>query len=698
MSALMDPAVDTLAGMAQGFAQAAMPSRMPVPLGAVAGMAAGGAMQGARDSQQMQIGAQQLQAARMQNQVTQSGVPLAVARNQALTGMWNNPQGMMNTIYGTGGTPFGAPQTPGPPAAASSAPSATPPASSGPSPVVSAAFGSLPDDNTRKLATNAIMQSGLPPAAVPAWLSTVHNESGWNLNEPDGAAGEIGPGQVKPATGQTMGFTPQQLRDPQTNLTASAKYFAQQWAAGNNDPASAMAGYNTGTPDPTKDPAYVQSGMSRLAAWGGAPASQNATAQSAQAASDQYLAQANDLERRQGAAKMFGLPPPPGDPAALRQAAEDYRQVALAGPKAAAEAQAGVPAAMAKQGFVIGPNGALAPIPGGPADPAYVGAAESAKAMADAQASRTKLITTRAGVFDPVSGKEIYRQPEYHELQAPGTGAEYPAFVQPGDNGTLNITGGPPGMNGATPPSKLGPGQEDIIKHLADQYGNEDKQKYEGALNSEFQLSQQDKNIANLNATGGWSSTGAGADARLQWAKNINSAFSAVGATPAFDPGKVASWEDATKLQTQLAFAQAKQLGSREAQQVITMSRAATPGAENTAQGYQSISSGYHEMNTREKDLYNFKTNWLPSHGGNLTGAETAFNNQFTPAMYAARAVSNVTPVTISDPKQLSNYLPGTFVTDGKTISPTTGKPMIVQVPMRAGAPTVPDYLQQGGK
>ena len=223
-------------------------------------------------------------------------------------------------------------------------------------------------------------------------------------------------------------------------------------------------------------------------------------------------------------------------------------------------------------------------------------------------------------------------------------------------------------------------------------YSKEDKQKYEGATNSLFQLSQQDANIAALNQGGGWSATGTGANAKLEWAKGINSAFQTLGVKPPFDPMKVASWEDATKIQTQLAFAQAKQLGSREAQQVISMSRAATPGAENTPQGYQAISSGYHEMNNREVDSYNFKTAWLQAHGGNLQGAETAFNNQFTPAMYAARAVSTVSPVKIFATDQagamaeMAHYLPGTVVKFAN------GKQTIV--PPNPAAPPVPSYIQ----
>ena len=149
------------------------------------------------------------------------------------------------------------------------------------------------------------------------------------------------------------------------------------------------------------------------------------------------------------------------------------------------------------------------------------------------------------------------------------------------------------------------------------------------------------------------------------------------------------------RLETQLAFAQAKQLGSQEAQQVIQMSRAATPGPANSPQGYLRVSSGYREMNNREADLYNYKTQWAQSHGGNLIGAETAFNQQFPPGMYAARAVSNVDPPQVKSPADFGKYLPGTYVTIPK-IDPATGKPAIVQVPIRPGAPLPTGRMAQG--
>jgi hypothetical protein len=677
-----NPGIMALLGMAGGFGQAAMPTpyKGGVPFGAAIGLAAQGAGNGVQQayrSQLAQAGAQGQQIANIGNA---SALPVQVAQNRMLANFYANPTAVQTLMDRANGVTNSSP---------SAAPANSPASAPTIQPVVSAAFASIPDQGTRTMAFNAAVKAGLPMAAWPAWISAVHNESGWNLNQGDGKAGEIGPGQVMPETGQGLGYSSQQLRDPGTNLLASALYFGKQWNAAKGDPVGALVGYNTGHPGGAPTPGYLTNGMGRLAQWG-YPGAANTGDPNVQ----NYLTLAQQAEDQANAADLanrFHLPVGVDAPS-LRTKAQQYRAAALAGPTAAAQANAQLGAEMAQKGFRVDGSGNLSIIPGGPADPALIGQQKSAEAMAQAAADRTKLITTRAGVFDPVTGKEIYRQPEYHELTDPNTGRQYPAFVQPGDGGQLSITGGPPGQQNGTPPTALGPGQEDIIKHLADQYSNEDKQKYEGATNSLYQLDQQDKNIAALNSGGGWSATGAGNNARLEWAKSINSAFGALGLRPPMDPAKVGDWEDATKIQTQLAFAQAKQLGSREAQQVISMSRNATPGAENTPQGYAAISAGYREMNNREVDLYNFKTDWLQAHGGNLTGAETAFNNQFTPQMYANRAVSRVTPVTVSSPADMQKLLPGTVVTNGQ-IDPSTGQPVRKIVPPRPGFPPLPSDL-----
>ena len=175
------------------------------------------------------------------------------------------------------------------------------------------ALASISNPNVRNMATNAALQAGLPPEAWSSWISAVHNESGWNLTQPDGAAGEIGPGQVKPGTGAMFGYTPQQLRVPQTNLLASAQYFKQQWAAANGDPAGALRGYNGGNPGVMAAQGYANKAIQRAQGWsGGAPTATPAAAP-AQAAVSNPAAPISHADERfplPAAPDAGGMPPP----------------------------------------------------------------------------------------------------------------------------------------------------------------------------------------------------------------------------------------------------------------------------------------------------------------------------------------------------------------------------------------------------
>lgn len=132
---------------------------------------------------------------------------------------------------------------------------------------------SIPTDTGRLAGINAAREAQLPPEAWAPWISTIHTESNWNLNAPDGAAGEIGPGQIKPGTGRMVGYSPDELRDAQKNLVASAKYFGQKWQQGDGDPVAAFTGYNSGSVRGKAGPDYVDKGIGRLDQWGyfGAP-------------------------------------------------------------------------------------------------------------------------------------------------------------------------------------------------------------------------------------------------------------------------------------------------------------------------------------------------------------------------------------------------------------------------------------------
>lgn len=130
------------------------------------------------------------------------------------------------------------------------------------------AMNSIPDPKLRAMAANAIFKNGLPVEAVAPFIAGIHHESGWDQNVKNGTSGEIGLGQVMPPTGKMLGYTPEQLKDPQTNLDASVRYFGQKWLESKGNVAGTYAGYNTGSISGTPTSGYLDDTMPRLAKYG----------------------------------------------------------------------------------------------------------------------------------------------------------------------------------------------------------------------------------------------------------------------------------------------------------------------------------------------------------------------------------------------------------------------------------------------
>lgn len=391
-SAINSPLVSGLMGMTQGFAQAAMPSRMPIPFGAALGLAAGGMQSGMRNAYMTQLAQQQAEASKMQNQIVSSALPMYLARNKMLTGLWQNPKMVQDWFSGLNATSppsslmgvpsVSSPVSPSMGTAPVGSPAVQPQAAAAPmagnNNLTQNALASVPE-NMRLSAVNAALKAGLPPDAWPSWIASIHTESGWNPNAPTGAAGEVGIGQVKPATGQMMGVAPDQLADPNANLLASAKYYATKWQEGAGNPMAALTGYNTGNVAGNA-PEYVNKALTRLAQWGyspvgtspvgggGAPAPgappAGITPQNALATAQWYEQQANKIEAAKDFAKQFGLPIPVlGDPATMRSAAQQYRDLALAPSKAGAVKAAELPYVGAEAAAKTAAEFAVKPVP-----------------------------------------------------------------------------------------------------------------------------------------------------------------------------------------------------------------------------------------------------------------------------------------------------------------------------------------------
>jgi hypothetical protein len=147
-----------------------------------------------------------------------------------------------------------------------------------------------------------------------------------------------------------------------------------------------------------------------------------------------------------------------------------------------------------------------------------------------------------------------------------------------------------------------------------------------------------------LNSGGGWSSTGAGANAKLSAAKNINSLFTSFGMQPPIDPQKVGGWEAYNKQTFRAGADLARTLGGHQAESIIQSAVGATPNVENTYFGSKVITSSIRQTAQRQIDMYRYSLDYTKSHGGSSFGAEDEFNRQFPPKLYSQTAVANAIP------------------------------------------------------
>ena len=112
---------------------------------------------------------------------------------------------------------------------------------------------------------------------------------------------------------------------------------------------------------------------------------------------------------------------------------------------------------------------------------------------------------------------------------------------------------------------------------------------------------------------------------------------------PSFDASKVANWEAFNKQTTQLGFALAKQLGSREAMQIVQSATAAVPNAEQTYWGARLVASSMRQAAQRQIDYHQYVSQ-LQRQGKSLLFANDDFNQRHPPQEYTAKALSVVPP------------------------------------------------------
>lgn len=471
-TAVSNPLFQGLLGLTAGFGQAAMPQpyKGGTPLGAALGMGLGGFGQGVQNAYKTQLEQQQAQGLQISNKAAASQLPLTLARNQSLTDIWKNPDTLraMLKAAGYGQDTTSPAQGPTLPVQNQPATSALPPTS--PLPGMSSSPG----------------MTKLPVTGIPApTLTTIKAASGAPFRVAASAApafqgllGDLETAGYKVRPEASSGYNDRFIAGTQTpsnhafgtaiDINSDTNPKGEKTAADIPAPlANTLAkkwgltwGGNWSGAD--RDPMHFELASAPAAA---APSAQGApstgsgpvsgpdmsaiTPGNASLLAQQYEARANQLEGQINAAKglqAIGYPAmlPAGDPATLREAAKQYRAVALAGPQAGAEAQAKLGPELAVKGFRTDANGNQVPIPGGPADPAFVGANAAAEA-----AAKAGVTLQTAG---PIAGAEAAAKfPFTQERVSPGgvlaVGGK-PAFSVPQKGEEVITTGPNTGMKG----------------------------------------------------------------------------------------------------------------------------------------------------------------------------------------------------------------------------------------------------------
>jgi hypothetical protein len=341
----------------------------------------------------------------------------------------------------------------------------------------------------------------------------------------------------------------------------------------------------------------------------------------------EYERQANEIEQARSVGQFIGVPAiRAGDPAALRQAAAQYRQAALAG---VTEYQK----SMNTTGTIRGPGSAF-------------------------------ITPDRSVVQSPLEYEVT--GPDYRKYRITQNAVETPGqdYVRPpgvpawAPSGTLSVALAAPST-----------GETHAMEEASqDAFGEKARGQYASAAGTMRAMEDLEQQFDSLNAQGpGWFTTGSGAQWKLEFGKTMNGIAQSVGAPPIYNPEKLAAGEDMVK-QTKLAGMQTLATffgGQREAASIVQSTQGAVPGIENTPMGGKLVLNGIREAARWQMDQHTFMTNWFYQHAGNMVGADVAFSQKYPPQMYTRRAISQVRPYEIpgDDPKELQRYLPGTQVT-----------------------------------
>jgi hypothetical protein len=215
-------------------------------------------------------------------------------------------------------------------------------------------------------------------------------------------------------------------------------------------------------------------------------------------------------------------------------------------------------------------------------------------------------------------------------------GASLPGSVQGQSAFTPRMIRNPDG----SVTSSVTPGTEGLQKEAIANY-SEAQKAYDSNQQTKLTLVEMEDSLRALNGAG-WSSTGPGADARLQLARSWNTLWQVLGVDPKnlpFNPDTIGKGEDLNKNSTRLGFQLARSLGAREAAQIVQGAIKANPGDANTPTGARMVIDTIRQNAERNLDYFEFATRYAQTHGGDLLGADMEFNRINPPNLYARRAI-----------------------------------------------------------
>jgi hypothetical protein len=643
----------------------------------------------------------------IENVVNASGLPLMVAKNRLMTGIYNSPgiQNAINQNLPGGGGPMAASESGGNPAAVNS---------KGYSGLYQFGAGRLAElgvyqpaqgENLKanqwqgqfnipgfpQVKTQADFLSN-PQAQQAVWQAHVGNID-QNIAQTPGAqnfnqAGLRAVAHLGGVTGMKNFVATGGKYDPSdSNGTTLTNYYNKFSAPGVGSP---MAGPRVGGVPPMVGPQGASQPSQQpgpMVPGGRAPAMAGAPS------ADALNAQADALEQRARTAdqvQKMGLPLATDDPAMLRQQVQDLRATALklqtaapiAGATETATRSAGLP--------FVGPEAAAKETATRSAGLPFVGPETAAK-------SANSNVDIRQGgmvrIIGP-NGPEWIKNPQLEVTQNLTTGQEEYTHVSP------PLPGSPPGTPGESSPvldqsgkpaiKSIAPYVESARKKAADDFLGKDTDSFIAAQNTHQWLEQMNHAADTLNQNGGFLQTGPTAPERLAFANNVNDILRTSGLPEVFDSSKVAAWEELKKATTTAGFELSSHYEghARQAAQTIINATSAVPAATNSPEGFKLVSAGIQEAAQSAIDLHNAKQEAF-NNNGDITKAETDFYSKVPAQMYARRAISSVTPYTVTSDQELNRYLPGTFL---------NYKGRVVQVPARPGAPAIPDYLTSMAK